>query len=239
MPAGAVRALAGRLPPVLPLLLVAALGMPAAHGDERAVRVPAPLVDEPAGATHAPQTAVFAGGCFWGVQVVFQHVQGVQRVVSGYAGGTPDTADYETVSSGRTGHAESVQITFDPAVVSYGTLLRVFFSVAHDPTQVDRQGPDYGTQYRSAIFTRGDAQRRIAQAYVRQLDQAGVFPEKIATRIDPLQGFYAAEAYHQDFATRHPDDSYVARNDLPKVKNLERLFPQLYRREPALVAATQ
>lgn len=205
---------------------------------EDAILLPAPSVDEAAAPAPAAETAVVAGGCFWGVQKVFQHVKGVQRAVSGYAGGTQATAEYETVSTGRTGHAESVQITFDPSVVSYGTILRIFFSVAHDPTQVDRQGPDYGTQYRSEIFTLSDAQKRVAESYVGQLDQSGVFGRKIATRIDALHGFYAAEAHHQDYATLHPDSGYIARYDLPKVRNLERLYPQLYRSDPILVSAS-
>jgi peptide-methionine (S)-S-oxide reductase len=216
----------------------------AACAQESPVALPAPLLDEAAqaatdanaGAHPTAETAVLAGGCFWGVQKVFQHVKGVQRAVSGYAGGSQASADYETVSGGRTGHAESVQITFDPAIVSYGTILRIFFSVAHDPTQRDRQGPDVGTQYRSEIFTVGEEQRRVADAYIRQLDASGVFGRKIATRVDPLAGFYAAEAYHQDYATRHPDSGYIAHYDLPKVRNLEQFFPQQYRRDPVLVA---
>lgn len=211
--------------------------LPLASCAESAVAVPAPLQDEPPASAAKSETAVFAGGCFWGVQKVFQHVRGVQSAVSGYAGGQAPTAQYETVGTGRTGHAESVQVRFDPSVVSYGTLLRVFFSVAHDPTQIDRQGPDYGTQYRSEIFTIGEAQQRVAQAYVRQLDAAGVFAQRIATRIEPLPAFYPAEDYHQDFATLHPDNPYIAFNDLPKVRNLEQLFPQLFRREPVLVGA--
>lgn len=210
----------------------------AALATETAVALPAPAVDEAASPTRASETAVLAGGCFWGVQKVFQHVKGVQRAVSGYAGGSQASADYETVSSGQTGHAESVQITFDPSVVSYGTILRIFFSVAHDPTERNRQGPDAGPQYRSEIFTLNDEQKRVAESYVRQLDQSGVFGRKIATRIDPLQGFYAAEGYHQDYATRHPDSGYIARYDLPKVHNLQQMYPQLYRHDPVLVAAS-
>jgi peptide-methionine (S)-S-oxide reductase len=205
---------------------------------EDATPLPAPSVDEAAAPARTSETAVVAGGCFWGVQKVFQHVKGVQRAVSGYAGGTQATAEYEVVSTGRTGHAESVQITFDPSVVSYGTILRIFFSVAHDPTQVDRQGPDFGTQYRSEIFTLSDEQKRVAESYVRQLDQAGMFGRKIATRIDALHGFYPAEAHHQDYATLHPDSGYIARFDLPKVRNLERLYPERYRRDPVLVSAS-
>jgi len=210
----------------------------AALAAETAVALPAPAVDEAASPARASETAVLAGGCFWGVQKVFQHVKGVQRAVSGYAGGSQASADYETVSSGQTGHAESVQITFDPSVVSYGTILRIFFSVAHDPTERNRQGPDAGPQYRSEIFTLNDEQKRVAESYLRQLDQSGVFGRKIATRIDPLQGFYAAEGYHQDYATRHPDSGYIARYDLPKVRNLEQMYPQLYRQDPVLVAAS-
>jgi peptide-methionine (S)-S-oxide reductase len=204
---------------------------------EAAVPIPAPVLDAPLAAAHHSETVVLAGGCFWGVQKVFQHVRGVQRAVSGYAGGNATTADYETVSTGRTGHAESVQVTFDPAVVSLGTLLQVYFSVAHNPTEVDRQGPDHGTQYRSEIFTSNDAQKRIAEAYIRQLDGAGVYGRPIATRVESLQAFYAAEDYHQDYATLHPDSGYIAQYDLPKVRNLERIFPQLYRADPVLVAA--
>jgi len=163
-------------------------------------------------------------------------VRGVQRAVSGYAGGSASTADYETVSTGRTGHAESVQVSFDPAVVSFGTLLQVYFSVAHNPTELDRQGPDHGTQYRSEIFTTNEDQKRVAEAYVRQLDGAGVYGRPIVTRIEALQKFYAAEDYHQDYATLHPDSGYIAHYDLPKVRNLESLFPQQYRADPVLVA---
>jgi peptide-methionine (S)-S-oxide reductase len=203
---------------------------------EDAVLIPAPVVDAPLAAAHGSETVVLAGGCFWGVQKVFQHVRGVQRAVSGYAGGSAATADYDTVSTGRTGHAESVQVTFDPAVVSFGTLLQVYFSVAHNPTELDRQGPDHGTQYRSEIFTTNDDQKRVAQAYIRQLDAAGAYGRRIATRIEPLEKFFAAEDYHQDYATLHPDSGYIAHYDLPKVRNLERLFPQQYRVDPVLVA---
>lgn len=198
--------------------------------------VPAALVDESKAPERHTETVVLAGGCFWGVQGVFQHVRGVQRAVSGYAGGTRGSADYDTVSTGTTGHAESVEVTFDPAVVSYGTILRIFFSVAHDPTQRDGQGPDRGTQYRSEIFTLTEDQARVASGYVRQLDESGVFHRKIATRIDPLAGFYPAEAYHQDFATLHPDSPYIAYNDLPKIRELERQFPDQFRHDPVLVS---
>jgi peptide-methionine (S)-S-oxide reductase len=190
--------------------------------------VPAPAVDQPKAATTAKQTAVVAGGCFWGIQAVFQHVKGVLSATSGYAGGSLKNPDYETVSGGRTGHAESVQIVFDPSVVSYGDLLRVFFSVALDPTEVNRQGPDEGTQYRSVIFYSNDEQKKIAEAYIAQLDQAKVFRRKIATQVTPLTGFYAAEAYHQNYATMHPNDPYIVYNDAPKVANLRKEFPALY-----------
>ncbi len=219
--------------------LLCALASSAAWSMEDATQLPAPAVDETPTPGHGLETAVLSGGCFWGVQKVFQHVKGVQSAVSGYAGGSQVSADYESVSTGRTGHAESVQIRFDPNVVSYGTILRIFFSVAHDPTQVNRQGPDIGTQYRSEIFVLNEEQRRIAQSYVRQLDQAGVFGErKIATRIDALPGFYAAETYHQDFATLHPNNGYIVRYDLPKVRNLEQLYPDRFRHAPILVSAS-
>jgi peptide-methionine (S)-S-oxide reductase len=211
-----------------------ALAVPARAAD--APPVPAPAVDEPLAPGAAPQTVVLAGGCFWGVQAVFQHVKGVSQALSGYAGGSRDTAAYETVSTGRTGHAESVAVTFDPAVVSYGTILQVFFSVAHNPTEKDRQGPDVGTQYRSAIFVKDAAQRRIAERYVAQLDKAGSFRRPIVTEINDLHGFYPAEAYHQDYVTTHPNNPYIAYNDLPKLAVLKQLFPELYGLEPVLVA---
>ena len=181
-------------------------------------------------------TAVFAGGCFWGVQGVFQHVKGVSAAVSGYAGGDRKTADYETVSTGRTGHAESVQVTFDPHQVSYAKLLQIYFSVAHDPTQLNRQGPDTGTQYRSAIFPANEEQVRTAQAYIAQLNQAHVFNAAIVTKIEPGRSFYPAEAYHQDFLARNPSYPYIAINDLPKVNDLKRMYPELYRTDPVLVS---
>jgi len=180
---------------------------------------------------------VLAGGCFWGVQAVFQHLNGVQRALSGYAGGDRATAQYETVSSGRTGHAESVRITFDPSVVSYGEILQVFFAVAHDPTQLNRQGPDSGTQYRSAIFYADDKQKEIATAYIAQLAKAGSFHRPIVTRVDPLQGFYDAEGYHQDYLLKHPSDLYIVMNDQPKVRNFQRTLPELYRAEPVTVGS--
>ncbi|HET7808943.1 MAG TPA: peptide-methionine (S)-S-oxide reductase MsrA [Steroidobacteraceae bacterium] len=207
-----------------------------ACGAEPAVRIPAPAFDPPA-AQPGLQTAVLAGGCFWGVQGVYQHLKGVKNVLSGYAGGDRDSADYRTVSGGDTGHAESVQIVYDPAQVSYGQILQVFFSVAHDPTQLNRQGPDVGTQYRSAIFYGSDAQQQVATSYIAQLDKAGVYPKRIVTRVDPLKGFYPAEDYHQDYLVNHPDQPYIAYNDLPKVRNFEALLPALYNPRPVTVAS--
>ena len=196
----------------------------------KSVSSPDPAVDAPLATTHGKQTAVFAGGCFWGIQAVFQHVKGVNEATSGYSGGSASTADYETVSTGTTGHAESVQVTFDPAEISYGQLLKIFFSVAHDPTQLNRQGPDVGSQYRSVIFYTSDQQQRIAQAYIAQLDQAKVFSRKIVTQVVPLNAFYKAEAYHQNYATLHPDNPYIAYNDLPKVEHLREQFSALYKK---------
>lgn len=201
---------------------------------EDAVVIPAPAQDLTAQASDEA-TAVFAGGCFWGVQGVFQHVRGVTQVVSGYAGGSASTAQYETVSGGDTGHAEAVKISYDPRQVSYGTLLQVFFSVAHDPTQLNRQGPDRGTQYRSAIFVQGDAQKAVAQHYIAQLDAANVYGRPIVTQLEPLSGFYPAESYHQDYLTNHPNNGYIVVNDLPKVEHLQQLFTHLYMKEPVLV----
>jgi peptide-methionine (S)-S-oxide reductase len=193
------------------------------------VTIPAAAVDAELAAPGAPsRTAVVAGGCFWGIQAVYQHVRGVNKVISGYAGGSASTARYEVVGSGRTGHAESVQITYDPARVTYGQLLRVFFSVAHDPTTLNRQGPDDGTQYRSAVFFQDADQERIARAYIAQLDAAHVFRDPIVTDVTKLPGFYAAEDYHQNYATLHPHDPYIVVNDAPKVANLRTLFPELY-----------
>src|SRR6202034_1112958 len=190
--------------------------------------VPAPAVDEAKAAASTKQSAVVAGGCFWGIQAVFQHVKGVVSATSGYSGGTAKNPDYETVSSGETGHAESVQIVYDPSQVTYGELLRVFFSVALDPTEVNRQGPDEGTQYRSVIFYGNDEQKRIAEAYIAQLDRAKVYPRKIVTQVVPLKAFYPAEEYHQNYATIHPNDPYIVFNDAPKVANLRKEFPDLY-----------
>lgn len=197
-----------------------------------AAPVPAPALDMKASPSGGLQTAVFAGGCFWGVEAVYRHLNGVTRAVSGYAGGTAPNPTYEAVSSGRTGHAESVEITFDPKVVSYGTLLRVFFSVAHDPTELNRQGPDVGTQYRSAIYFANDEQKRIASAYIAQLDAAKAFPTKIVTEVAPLTKFYPAEAYHQDYLARHPTQPYIVYNDLPKLDALKRQFPSMVAAKP-------
>lgn len=190
--------------------------------------VPAPLLDAPRAASAGQQTAVISGGCFWGIQAVFQHVKGVISATSGYAGGAANTAEYETVSTGETGHAESVQIAYDPAQITYGDLLRVFFSVAHDPTQLNRQGPDEGTQYRSSIFYINEEQKRIAEAYIAQLDKARVFSRPIVTQVVPLKAFYPAEAYHQNYAALHPHQPYIVYNDAPKVEHLRQEFPDLY-----------
>jgi peptide-methionine (S)-S-oxide reductase len=202
---------------------------------EAAVVIPAPTDDFAAAPGSPSETAVIAGGCFWGVQGVFQHVRGVSSAVSGYAGGEAATAKYETVGTGRTGHAESVRITYDPRQISYGRLLQIYFSVAHNPTELNRQGPDTGPQYRSTIFPANAEQARIAKSYIAQLDKAKVFGKPIATTVEPLKAFYPAEAYHQDFLARNPNHPYIAINDLPKVENLKRILPESYRAEPALV----
>jgi peptide-methionine (S)-S-oxide reductase len=233
--------LTGKL--VGPILAVVAVVAATTYGvsssaAETAHLVPPPLADE-APSASSTEVAVLAGGCFWGVQGVFQHVDGVEAAVSGYAGGAKDTAQYPTVSSGQTGHAESVQITFDPHRISYGRILQIYFSVAHDPTELNRQGPDTGTQYRSAIFAQNPEQARIAAAYIAQLNQAKEFPTPIVTTMEPGKEFYPAEAYHQDYLTLHPDQPYIAFNDIPKVEALKRLFPNVYRSSPVLVAAAQ
>lgn len=202
---------------------------------EEGIAIPAPTVDEPAAAARS-ETAVLAGGCFWGVQGVFQHVDGVTNAVSGYAGGEAQTAQYETVGSGSTGHAESVRITFDPQKISYGRILQIYFSVAHDPTQLNRQGPDRGTQYRSALFPVNDEQAKVAKAYIAQLNEAKLYDAAIVTKIEPGHAFYPAEGYHQDFLTLNPTYPYIVYNDLPKIANLKRLFPDLYRDDPVLVS---
>jgi peptide-methionine (S)-S-oxide reductase len=213
---------------VVVLVAVFGLGLTRVARTE-SVTVPSPAVDAQLAASGSPnKVAVVAGGCFWGIQAVYQHVRGVKKAVSGYAGGAANTAHYEMVGTGRTGHAESVQIFYDPAVVSYGQLLRVFFSVAHDPTTLNRQGPDDGPQYRSAIFVQDAEQEKIARAYIAQLDQARVFRSPIVTDVTKLPAFYDAEDYHQDYATLHPRDSYIMINDAPKVANLQTLFPDLY-----------
>ena len=216
-------------------VLVVALGLRvafagAAWAAEKAVVIPAPAVDNPK-VSASPQTAVIAAGCFWGVQGVYQHVRGVQRAVSGYSGGTKATADYDAVSRGTTGHAESVEIRFDPKEISYGEILQIYFSVVHDPTQLNRQGPDTGPQYRSNIFYVDEAQKRIAQAYIAQLNNAKLFPRSIVTRVDALNGFYPAEAYHQDFLLRNPTYPYIVIHDLPKIGQLQKVFPARYREQ--------
>jgi peptide-methionine (S)-S-oxide reductase len=194
-----------------------------------ATTIPDPILDAPLAHTSGEQTAVLAGGCFWGVEAVFEHVKGVTKVTSGYSGGAASTAQYETVSTGQTGHAESVRITFDPSQISYGKLLKVFFSVAHDPTELNRQGPDSGTQYRSAIFYGNEEQKKIAAAYIEQLNKAKVFGAPIVTKLSALQAFYEAEGYHQDYLAHHPDEPYIVYNDIPKVENLKKQFPELYK----------
>jgi peptide-methionine (S)-S-oxide reductase len=221
----------------LVFVVMAGWGSRSAADDARII--PAPAFDESTRQAPASEVAVLAGGCFWGVQGVFQHVEGVANAVSGYAGGARDTARYETVSTGTTGHAEAVRLTFDPHRISYGQILQIYFSVAHDPTELNRQGPDAGTQYRSAIFPTDPQQARIAGAYIAQLNQAHAFPAPIVTVIEPGRQFYPAESYHQNYLTLHPSEPYIATQDLPKIANLERLFPQFYRAKPVLVAAAQ
>ena len=216
----------GRMAVVLGMLVAAALT--AFAPSHAATPLPDPKVDASASTTKGEQTAVFAGGCFWGVEAVFEHVRGVTKAVSGYSGGGADTAKYDRVSSGDTGHAESVRVTYDPTRVTYGQLLKVFFSVAHDPTELNRQGPDTGTQYRSAIFFANDEQKRVAEAYITQLQAARAFSRPIVTQVAPLKAFYEAEAYHQDYLVRHPTQPYIVINDLPKIANLQRQFPGLY-----------
>jgi peptide-methionine (S)-S-oxide reductase len=223
------------LRPLARLLVLAVLAISPAAAQEGIV-LPKPLVDEPSAA--AVETAVVAGGCFWGVQGVFQHVDGVSNAVSGYAGGEAKTATYEMVSTGKTGHAEAVKITFDPRKISYGQILQIFFS-AHDPTQLNRQGPDVGTEYRTAIFPQNDAQARVAKAYVAQLDAARLYKAKVVTTVEPDRPFYPAEDYHQDFLVRNPMHPYIVFHDLPKLANLKRLFPTFYRDKPALVSAAK
>ena len=216
----------------------AALRISTPSAAEAPKMLPAPAVDESSASAPANEVAVFAGGCFWGVQGVFQHVKGVTSAVSGYSGGEKNTAVYETVSTGATGHAESVKVTFDPRRISYGRLLQIYFAVAHDPTELNRQGPDTGTQYRSEIFTANESQAKIASGYVAQLDKAHVFGAPIVTKIGALKAFYPAEGYHQDFLTVNPNYPYIVINDLPKVEALKQLFPDSYRADPVLVSAT-
>ena len=218
-------------------LAMAAVDISPSRAAEEAVIIPPPAVD-----VQAPdgiQTAVIAGGCFWGVQGVYQHTAGVLNAVSGYAGGSKASADYNMVSTGSTGHAESVQIKYDPKKISYGKILQIFFSVAHDPTQLNRQGPDSGTQYRSAIFTTDDEQKKVAEAYIAQLNAAKVYKKPIVTKVGPLEAFYPAEAYHQDYLTLHPNQPYIAYNDIPKVENLKKIFAQNYIEKPTLVSGAK
>ena len=223
---------------IVGLVAIAAVVLRPAPQPQEVRAIPPPSIDASAGQATT-EVAVLAGGCFWGVQGVFQHVKGVTSAVSGYAGGEKHTAHYELVGRGDSGHAESVRITFDPRQVTYGRLLQVFFSVAHDPTQLNRQGPDVGTQYRSAVFPMSAEQARLAKAYIAQLNAARVFQAAIATRIESDRPFYEAEAYHQDFLTRHPTHPYIVVNDLPKVADLKRIFPDLYRTAPVLVGGTR
>jgi len=221
-------------------VLVAAglrLGLPGLAAEEARVVPPPATAGQPG--SNTTETAVLAGGCFWGVQGVFQHVKGVTNAVSGYAGGDKKTAQYEVVGTGRTGHAESVRITFDPRQISYGRILQIYFSVAHNPTELNRQGPDVGTQYRSAIFPANAEQAQIAKAYIGQLNQAHAFDAAIVTKIEPGKEFYPAEDYHQDFLTLHPNYPYIVYNDLPKIDDLKRIFPDLYRADPVLVSAAR
>jgi peptide-methionine (S)-S-oxide reductase len=215
--------------PLIAILLLPLVGLAACNSaSATSVALPAPEVDAPLASSPVEKTAVVAGGCFWGVQAVFQHVKGVTSAVSGYAGGSAETANYERVCAGDTGHAESVKVIYDASKLSYGELLRIFFSVAHDPTELNRQGPDSGSQYRSAIFYADEEQRRIAAAYIAQLGKAHIFAQPIVTQVVPLRGFYPAESYHQDYATTHPYQPYIMMYDAPKVTNLRRLFPEMY-----------
>jgi peptide-methionine (S)-S-oxide reductase len=214
-------------------LAITAFALAPLRAAEDAVVIPPPAADVPA--SDGIQTVVVAGGCFWGVQGVFQHTAGVVSAVSGYAGGSKMNAQYELVSTGTTGHAESVQVKYDPKQISYGKILQIFFSVAHDPTQLNRQGPDSGTQYRSAIFTTSDSQKKAAEAYIAQLDAAKVYPKPIVTKVGSLEGFYPAESYHQDYLTLHPNAAYIAYNDLPKIENLKKIFAANYQEKPTLV----
>ena len=218
-------------------LAISAFAVAPSLAAEDAVVIPAPAMD--AKAADGIQTVVVAGGCFWGVQGVFQHTAGIVNAVSGYAGGSKATASYETVSTGTTGHAETVEIKYDPNKISFGKILQIFFSVAHDPTQLNRQGPDSGTQYRSAIFTTSDEQQKVTDAYIAQLNAAKVYKKPIVTKVGPLQAFFPAEAYHQDYLTLHPSQPYIAYNDIPKVENLKKLFADNYQDKPTLVSSAK
>jgi peptide-methionine (S)-S-oxide reductase len=222
------------------LFLIACFGgaVSIARAQEPAVAIPPPTLDAAAPAAGGLQTIVLAGGCFWGVQGVFEHTKGITQAVSGYSGGSKETAHYEMVGTERTGHAESVQVTYDPKQISYGKILQIYFSVAHNPTELNFQGPDSGPSYRSAIFFANDEQKRIAEAYIAQLDKTHLFNRAIVTKLEPLTGFYPAEDYHQDFLVLHPTYPYIVFNDLPKVDNLKRLFPDNYRAEPVTVMAS-
>jgi peptide-methionine (S)-S-oxide reductase len=235
------RSLIGRFGPALActaILIVAGsrLILPGSAAEESRV-IPPPSATEPAAGQEGTQVAVLAGGCFWGVQGVFQHVKGVTNAVSGYTGGDKKTAQYETVGSGRTGHAESVRITYDPRQISYGRILQIYFSVAHNPTELNRQGPDVGTQYRSAIFPLNAEQAQVAKTYIGQLNQSHAFDAAIVTKIEPGKEFFPAEDYHQDYLTLHPYQPYIVYNDIPKINDLKRIFPDLYRPDPVLVSA--
>ena len=212
---------------ILILLVGTTMMFNACNNVSASVSIPDPKVDNKLAATKGEQIAVFAGGCFWGVEAVFDQVKGVSKAESGYAGGSASTADYYTVSSGATGHAESVRVTYDPSQITYGQLLKVFFSVAHDPTELNRQGPDVGSQYRSAVFFANDEQKRIAESYIKQLDEAKLFSGKIVTQVVPLAGFYTAEDYHQNYLVNHPNEPYIVYNDMPKLVNLRKLLPEL------------
>jgi peptide-methionine (S)-S-oxide reductase len=218
-------------------LAIAAFAIAPSRAAEDAVIIPAPASDVKA--ADGMQTAVLAGGCFWGVQGVYQHTAGIINAVSGYAGGTKATANYNLVSSGGTGHAEAVEIKYDPKKISYGKILQIFFSVVHDPTQLNRQGPDSGPQYRSAIFTTNDEQKKVAEAYIAQLNGAKVYKKPIVTKVGPLEAFYPAEAYHQDYLTLHPSQPYIAYNDIPKVENLKKIFADNYIEKPTLVSSAK
>ena len=216
---------------ILILLVGTTMIFNACNNASAAVAIPNPKLDAQLATTKSQQTAVFAGGCFWGIEAVFDQVKGVSKAESGYAGGSADTADYYTVSSGATGHAESVRVTYDASQITYGQLLKVFFSVAHDPTELNRQGPDVGSQYRSAVFFANDEQKRIAESYIKQLDEAKLFSGKIVTQVVPLGAFYAAEDYHQNYLVNHPNEPYIVYNDMPKLVNLRKLLPELCKQQ--------